>query len=204
MTNEKIKLNGNCEGKAKEIERKILDAALEVCKKGEGALFVIGENVKYEKLIQYNFQPFNVLDKGGVKILTGIAMIDGAVIIDKEGNVKEYAVLIKNSKAFMGYGTRHAAAIKASQNGNTAILCSEEEKKVKIFKNGKYVMQIDSLEKGIEKKTNHIAIMLETLGAGLVGTVGAVTVAPTLGVALLPGVIVFGGSYYALKKFFKF
>jgi DNA integrity scanning protein DisA with diadenylate cyclase activity len=186
--------------KAKEIERKILDAALEVCKKGEGALFVIGENVKYERLIQHKIEPFNVLDKGGVKILTGIAMIDGAVIINKEGSVVDYAVLIKNSRAFLGYGTRHAAALKASKNGNTAILCSEEEKKIKIFKNGKYIMQVDSLEKGIDKKTDHIATILETLGAGLLGTIGVAAVAPPLGVALLPGVIVFGGSYLALKK----
>jgi hypothetical protein len=127
-------------------------------------------------------------------------MIDGAIIINSEGIVQDYGAMIKKTKPLLGYGTRHAAAITASKNNNTAILCSEEEKKVKIFKNGKYLMQLDTLEKGIEKDTQKIVTMLETIGAGFIGTVGVATIAPTLGIALLPGVVIFGGSYYAIKK----
>ncbi|MEK6936203.1 MAG: diadenylate cyclase [Nanoarchaeota archaeon] len=188
---------------SKNIEQIIIKIALEICQKGEGALFVIGNNIDYEKLINYEFQPFNVMDKGGNKILVGLGMIDGAVIINKKGDVEAYAVMIKNSIAYTGFGTRHAAAIAASKNNNTSILCSEEERKVKIFKNGKYIMQIDALEKGIENKTSSIATMLETIGAGFIGSVGAVALAPALGIALLPGVVIFGGSYYAIKKIFK-
>jgi len=89
--------------------------------------------------------------------------------------------------------------MSASKNNNTSILCSEEERKIKIFKNGRYVMQIDALEKNIEKKTTNIATMLETIGAGFIGSIGAATLAPTLGIALIPGVVIFGGSYYAIK-----
>ncbi len=187
------------QSKSNQIEQAVLEIALEIAKKGEGALFVIGENISYEKLVSQRLKSFNVLDKGARKILVGLAMIDGAVIIDRGGYTKAYGVMIKNTKAFRGYGTRHSAAITSSKNKNTSILCSEEERKIKIFKNGKYVMKVDALEKGIEKRTHSIATMLETLGAGLIGTVGVTTLVPTLGIALLPGVVIFGGSYYTVK-----
>ena len=187
----------------KKIEQEILKVAIDVAKKGEGALFVIGTKVNYERLLKQKFTSFNILEKGSRKILTSLAMIDGAVIIDKKGNVKAYGAMIKKTRAHKGYGTRHAAALTASKNNNTSILCSEEEKKIKIFKNGRYVMQIDALEKNIEKQTNSIATMLETIGAGFIGTIGAATLVPTLGISLIPGVIVFGGSYYAIKSVLK-
>lgn len=187
--------------KPESIEEKIIKIGIEIAQSGEGALFVIGENIKYEKLIQKNFTDLNILEKGAEKILKGLAIIDGAVILDKEGNLITYGALIKNAKAFIGFGTRHAAAITASRNGNTSILVSEEERKVKIFKDGKYIMQIDALQKNIQKETSLIAKALESTGAGVIGTIGAATLAPTLGVALLPGIILFGGSYFAIKSF---
>ncbi|MBU2576409.1 MAG: DNA integrity scanning protein DisA nucleotide-binding domain protein [Nanoarchaeota archaeon] len=187
----------------KNVEQVVIESAIELAKKGEGALFVIGEDLKYEKLLNQEFKPFSVLNEGARKLLVGLAMIDGAIIITKEGMVVEYGVLIKNSRAFLGYGTRHAAAVTASKKGNTAILCSEEERKVKIFRDGKYIMKIDALEKGIEKKTKRIVTMLETIGAGFVGVIGVATIAPTIGIALIPGVVIFGGSYYAVKRILK-
>jgi DNA integrity scanning protein DisA with diadenylate cyclase activity len=195
-----MELNKESKDLHKKIEQEILDVAIEVSKKGEGALFIIGDKVNYERLLTQEFKPFNVLDKGARKLLVGLAIIDGAVVIDNKGLVKDYGALIRGAKAFTGYGTRHSAAITASENNNTAILCSEEEKKVKIFKNGKYVMQIDALEKGIETKTSSIATMLETIGAGFIGTVGVAALAPALGIALIPGVVIFGGSYLAIKS----
>ena len=184
----------------KKIEEKILKIALALTKKEEGALFVIGEKVKYERLLKQKFKSFNVLDIGADKLLKGLAIIDGAIIIDPKGNIKDYGAMIKKARAFKGFGTRHAAALTASKENKTSILCSASEKKVKIFKNGRYVMQIDALEKNIEKKASNIATMLETIGAGFIGTIGAATLAPTLGLALIPGVIIFGGSYYAIKS----
>ena len=187
----------------KKIEEKILKVAIEIAKQGEGALFVIGDKVEYERLLKQKFEAFSVFDKGAEKILKSFGIIDGAVIIDKKGIVKEYGVMIKKARAFVGYGTRHAAAMTASKKRNTAILCSEEEQKVKIFKNGKYIMQIDALQKNVEKSVPRISTMLESLGAGLLGTIGAASLAPALGIALIPGVLVFGGSYYAIKKILK-
>lgn len=184
----------------KKIEEVILNAAIDIAKNGKGALFVIGSNVKYEKLLKQRLEPFSVFSKGAEKLLKSLGTIDGAVIIDKKGKVIEYGVMIKGTKAFVGYGTRHAAAMTASKNNNIVILCSEEEQKVKIFKDGKYVMQIDALQKNVEKSVPRISTTLESLGAGFLGTIGVASLAPALGIALIPGVLVFGGSYFAIKK----
>ncbi len=185
------------------IQEKILKIAIEIVKDGKGALFIIGDNLKYEKMYEQKLSPFGIFDRGAEKVLKGLAVIDGAVIIDKKGNVKDYGVMIKKTGAVIGYGTRHAAALTGSMNNNISILCSEEERKVKIFKNKKFVMQIDALQKDIEKNVPKISTLLESLGAGFVGTIGAVTLAPTLGIALIPGVLIFGGSYFAIKKIIK-
>lgn len=187
----------------KEIEEKILGVAIEIAKRGEGALFVIGNNVKYEKLMKQKIQKFNIFDVGSNKLLKSLAIIDGAMIIDSHGNLLEYGALIKHTKPLIGFGTRHAAALVASKNNNIAILCSEEERKVKIFKDGKYIMQIDPLEKDVEKHIPEITKILESIGAGLLGTIGTSLLAPTLGIALIPGVIIFGGSYYAINYIMK-
>jgi len=185
----------------KKIKEKILVIAIELAKKGYGALFVItvGSNVEYSKLIKQNIPPFSIFKPGADKLLKSIATIDGAVIINKEGMVENYGVMIKKSKPFVGYGTRHAAAMTACKNKNLVILCSEEERKVKIFRDGKFIMQVDALEKNIEKNIPELVTVLESVGAGFIGTVGTITLAPALGIALIPGVLIFGGSYYAIK-----
>lgn len=189
--------------KLKKIEEKILKLAINLAKKGDGALFVIGENIEYHSLMKQKLQPFNLFEKGSEKILRSLATIDGAVIIDREGNVTSYGAMIKKTKPYTGYGTRHAAAMTASKKKNISILCSEEEKKVKIFRDGKFIIQIDALEKDVEKKISQIATVLESLGAGFVGAIGAVALVPALGIAFIPGVIIFGGGYYAAKSIIK-
>ena len=189
--------------KLKDIEEKIIKIGIEIAREGNGALFVIGEKVDYEKLMKHKFGKLNIFDKGAEKILKGLAVIDGAVIINKEGDLIAYSVLIKKAKAFVGFGTRHAAAMTASKNGNISILISEEERKIKVFKEGKYLMQIDPLQKNVEKEIPLMTKVLESTGAGIIGTIGTAVLAPTLGVALIPGIIVFGGSYFAIKSFFE-
>lgn len=191
--------------KIQEIEQKIIKIAIEVAKTGDGSLFVINLSgkINYEKLVKPKFTMFNIFEKGAEKTLKGLAVVDGAIILDKNGNLIEYGALIKNTRPFVGFGTRHAAAITASKNGNMSILASEEERKVKIFRDGKYIMQIDALQKNIEKETPIISRVLESTGAGLIGTLGTAVLAPTLGVALIPGIIIFGGSYFAIKSFLE-
>jgi hypothetical protein len=189
--------------KTKKIEEQVLEVAIELARKGEGALFVIGEKINYEKLIKQKLQKFSVFDKGARKLLVSLATIDGAVILNPAGDVLDYGAMIKKLKAYPGYGTRHAAAFSASKDNNISILVSEEERKVKIFKNGKFIMQLDALQKNIEKQIPQVSGVLESIGVGFIGTIGASVLIPTLGITLLPGVIIFGASYFAIRELFN-
>mgnify|MGYP001589352751 CR=1 FL=1 len=64
-------------------------------------------------------------------------------------------------------------------------------------------MQVDSLQKNVEKDIPLMSKILESTGVGFIGTIGTVALAPTLGVALIPGIVLFGGSYFAIKSFFE-
>lgn len=182
------------------VEKKLIEIALRIAKKGEGCLFVIGMP-EYETLIKQKITGINIFDE--TKLIEGLAKIDGACIVTEKGILIAYGALIKNTKAFANYGTRHAAAYTASKFG-ISILASEEERKVKIFKNGKLVIQLDALEKGIEGRAAEAVSLLEAIGFGTLGAIGTTLLVPAIGITLLPGILVFGGSYYALKSLLKF
>ncbi|MFA5173760.1 MAG: DNA integrity scanning protein DisA nucleotide-binding domain protein [Candidatus Pacearchaeota archaeon] len=180
--------------KIKELKELLMQVGLRIAKRGEGALIVIGE-VEYKPLVEQSVPPFNVIENP--KLLESLALIDGAVILDKKGFMKAYGVMIKSRATIKNYGTRHSAAMSAAKNPeNLVILISEEDKKVKILKDSKMIMQIDALQKGVEQSVPGAIRVLESVGAGTIGTVGAGILAPTLGVALLPGILIFGSAYY--------
>ncbi len=186
----------------RKLEEKLIQIAIKLARKGEGALFVIvlGKKPAFKTLVKQNVKPFNILHGKNEKLIESLATIDGSLIINREGKLLAYGAMIKNTTPFRGFGTRHAAALTASKNGNIVILSSEEERKVKIFKNGRYIMQLDALEKNIEKSVSSASKFLESIGAGFLGAVGAATLLPGLGITIIPGVIIFGGSYYAIKS----
>ena len=180
--------------KSKELEETLVQVGLRIAKRGEGALFVVGE-VEYKILIDQNVPPFHAVENP--KLLESLALIDGAVIINKNGLVEAYGAMIKSKFSFKNFGTRHSAALSASKKpGNLAIIISEEDRKIRIMKEGKVIMQIDALQKDVEKSVPKAMQFLESIGAGTIGTIGTGILVPSLGIALLPGVILFGSAYY--------
>src|SRR3989338_2470399 len=147
--------------KMKELEEFLIHIGLKIAKRGEGALFVVG-NVRYKPLVDQTVPQFKVLDNP--KLLESLAIMDGAVIINKKGRMKAYGVMIKSTKTFRNFGTRHSAAISASKAGNLVVIVSEEDKKVKILRDGRMVMQIDSLQKNVEKSVSQAVKLLESIG----------------------------------------
>ena len=181
-----------------QIEEVIVEVALKIAKRGEGALFVIGE-VDYETLVDQNIPSFKIVNNP--KLLESLALMDGAIIINKDGFLKAYGAMIKSTSILKNFGTRHSAGVTASKNSkNFVAIVSEEDKKIRILREGKIVMQIDALQKDIEKSVSQVVKLLESIGAGTIGTVGASILVPSWGLALLPGVIIFGSTYY-LSKF---
>lgn len=186
----------------KDISKKLQELLIQVClriaKRGEGALFVVG-TASYKTLVEQTVKSFNVLDNP--KLLESLALMDGAVIIDPQGKMEAYGALIKTTKVFKNFGTRHSAAMSASlkDKDNLVVLVSEEDRKVRIFKEGKMIMQIDALEKNVEKSVHDAVNILESIGAGAIGAVGTGLLVPGLGLALVPGIVVFGSAYYLTK-----
>ncbi len=189
--------------KIKEIEETLLQVGLRIAKRGEGALFVVGE-VEYKPLVDQTVPPF--LISKNPKLLESLALMDGAVIINFDGFVEAYGVRIKSKKVLKNFGTRHSAAISSAKGNNLVVVVSEEDKKVKVLRRGKMVMQMDALQKGVEKNVSNAVNVLESVGAGTIGTIGTSILIPTMGITFLPGVILFGSVYYlgkALSKKFK-
>ena len=183
---------------AKEIEEKIIEVGLRIARRGEGALIVLG-NAKFKPLVEQKVPPLKITDN--LKLLESLALIDGAVIINHEGVMENYGVMIESKETMQDYGTRHSAGLNASLNkGTTAFVISEEDRKIRIFKEGKIVLQIDALEKGIEKRTSEIGGILASVGAGTIGTLGLGVLIPNIGLTLIPGVLIFGSTYFLLKK----
>lgn len=188
--------------KLKKIEEVLIHTGIEIAKKDEGALFIISNKCNYKKLLKQKIEQFSIFEKGAPKLLLSIAMIDGAVVLNPEGKVIQYGAKIESKGVFKGYGTRHAAAYSASKNPNTvAILVSQEEKKIKIFKEGKIIVQVDALQKGVEKQISKANELLESIGIGTLSTLGVTALAPALGITIVPGIILFGTPYYLIRKY---
>jgi len=185
----------------KKLEEALIQVGLRIAKRGEGALFVVGD-VEYKPLVDQTVPPFKVSENP--KLLESLALIDGAVIIDKQGFLRAYGVMIKAKRTFKNFGTRHSAGISASmKKGNLVVVISEEDRKLRILKDGKMIMQIDALQKNAEKSISKVVNILESIGAGTIGTIGTSLLVPALGIALLPGIIVFGSAHYLIKLLLK-
>ncbi len=182
----------------RQVEKTLINVGLRIAKRGEGALFVVGE-IDYKPLVEQKVPAFDIINNE--KLLESLAIIDGAVIIDKRGMMRAYGVMIKSTKTLKGFGTRHSAGVSASlgKKVSLVVLVSEEDKKIRILKNGKMIMQIDALQKDVEKSVSTAVELLESIGAGTLGTIGTTLLIPALGISLLPGIIVFGSAYYLGK-----
>ena len=182
------------------IEKRLIDSAIRIVKGGEGCLYVIqiGE-LSYEPLIKNDLDKFSIMEDAQQKRMDILAKTDGACIINQEGELIAYGQKINETKSFEGYGTRNSAAFSASLLGNISIMGSQEQKKVKIFKQGGIVMQIDCLEKDVEKNTDKAVSLLSSIGIGTIGAIGTSLAIPALGVMLIPGIIIFSGSHYLIN-----
>lgn len=192
----KKKISPKKDKELKKLQEILIEVGLRIAKRGEGALFVVGD-VEHSTLVEQSVPPFKVTENP--KLLESLALMDGAVIIDKSGIMKAYGAMIKTTKTFRNFGTRHSAALTAAKGNNLVVIVSEEDKKIKILKKGKLIMQIDALQKNVESDVSKAVELLESIGAGTIGTIGTSLLVPTLGITLLPGIIIFGSAYYLGK-----
>lgn len=187
-------------GKMHDIEEVLIKVGLRIAKRDEGALFIVGD-AKYDALVAQTVPPFDITKDP--KLLESLALMDGAVMIGHDGFMKAYGVRIRTTKTLKNFGTRHAAGFSAATGDNLVVVVSEEDKEIRILKKGKMIMQIDAKLKNVGKSVPEAVNILESVGAGTIGAVGASLIVPTLGVAMLPGILVFGSVYYIGKRLKK-
>lgn len=185
-----------------QIEKVIIETCIRIGRRGEGAIIILGE-AKYKPLVEQRVMSFKVTDNP--KLLESLCLMDGAVILKLDGTLEAYGVKLQNGlDVIRNFGTRHSSAMYASQKrGTTAFVVSEEDRKVRIFKEGKIILEVDSMTKGIEKKTSEITKVLECVGIGTMSVIGAGLLAPVVGIAIVSGVTVFvaaTGVSYFIKK----
>lgn len=191
--------------RVQQIQKLCIDMAIDIVKAGEGGLFVIGETKHFSTLFPNFFEGQNVtvFDKGMNKVLVKLGQIDGAVVINSAGKILAYGAHLSRQSPLQGHGTRHAAAKGIStQPGITAVLASQEGKVVRIFKNGVQLIEINPYTKGVETQMDKVVSFINRPEAALV--TGAAVGSTVLGIALLPGIVVFAGSYYIANKIFNF
>lgn len=183
-----------------EVYNTILEMSKDIARKNLGALFVIAPKNKfrgtYEPLYPELVKGHYLNEKGIKIIIEKLAELDGAFIIAEDGELITFGARIKKSASIPGYGTRHAAAagITITLPEATAICVSEEVAWIRVFQNGKILLEMDSsetprsvMQNVVNFITDHDTTILTTAGAtGLI-----------LG-GFLPVVIV-SGTYLAIK-----
>lgn len=197
------------------LEEEIINVCIKIAKRGEGAMFILGDNLTdFEFLVNQEIKRFNIIDNP--KTTESLALQDGAVWIDTNGFIKGYAIAMTRIIPERNRGTRHASAVYASKNGNKVFLVSQEEKIIKIYYKSSLLMEINSLKEKIEYKTKEVVNILENMGIGGMATIATATASPALynsifglsqttplGLAILPGIVVFGSIGYIIRLLAK-
>ena len=189
----------NVHSKKEEVYNFLLETSKEIAKKKLGALFVIGEKRKfrriYEPLYPQVIESHRIFEKGAKELILKLAELDGSFLISDDGTIIAFGARIIKSKALPGFGTKHAAAvgITAHIKNSCAILVSEETQWIKVFKNGKIILEMDS-SKTPETVMRNVVAFLTDNDTALLATAGAS--AAIMG--FIPVVIV-SGTYLAIK-----
>jgi hypothetical protein len=177
-----------------------LDTAKEISKKKLGALFVVSPKNQfkglYEPLYPQAISSSKIFDKGANELIIKLAELDGAFLIGDDGEIIAFGARIKKSKALPGYGTKHAAARGMTKHisNSTAILISEENNWIKVFKKGQIILELDSNENTPEPITKKIVSLITDNDTALIATAG-ISAALT---GFIP-VVVVSGTYLVIK-----
>ena len=178
----------------------ILQIAETIAKEKKGALFVLGSKSgfrkTYEPLFPQILHDRSISEKGMKDIIEKLATLDGAVLLTHQGTLIANGVRLKRRKEVLGFGKKHAAAagITASVKNSTAVLISEEIHWVKIFQNGKIILELDPATKTPRKIHNKIISFITKKDTALLTAAGAS--AALLGLA---PTLVIGGTYLIVK-----
>jgi len=177
-----------------------------------GSLFVIELNDRkknqyytkvFETINSETGRPLSVKNDSDMHVLAHLAKLDGAMIIDSKGEMKEFGATLKNENTFFGHGKRHAFALGTSKlDGIVCVLSSEEDKHVRLFSNGVCIMDIDSKTRLPASTRQKVLDVLDTPLSKILIASGIATSILTLNP--IPAIITITGTsvivHYGLDK----
>ncbi len=199
-----------------------IDSIIEKCidlsyGQAEGCLFAI-ETAKpskqyykrHEEIYKSKGKKLSVLNKNDRIIIKNLARIDGAMIISKHGELLNVGATLIYSKNFAGHGKRHAFSIGTTKlvPEVVCILASEEDRKIRTFKNGLCITEIDAETKLKLSTKRKVVELLTSKTAGILIAGGIATSLLTLNP--IPAIVTITGTqivtrvgFDRLKEFFK-
>lgn len=127
----------------------VMQLTTEMAKDRKGSFVVLTKediSSKYEMLYPDLFKGknINLKDKETKTLIMNLLLMDGAVVMDYSGKIITYGAKIKKTKIFLGHGTRHSAARGISEIKDVlAIISSEEDGRIRVFKQGKLIGEIN-------------------------------------------------------------
>ena len=182
----------------------LVDMSMEFGREKKGSMFVVTQSdiKKYYKLLYpdlFTGRNINIHDKSAEIVVKTLADLDGATILDEEGNILAYGAQITKTSPYKGHGTRHSAALGISGiQGTISIVSSEEDGCVRIFRNGITLVEINPFTKTPPTLSERIADLITSTHIPLLGGGSLASVA--LGVNPFVAAIVFTGSYIATRR----
>lgn len=139
-----------------------------------------------------------IKDKAIQALVQKLAELDGAIVVGTDGKVIANGVEIVKTRNFPGHGMRHAAAFGiASLPGVIAIVTSEEDHCVRVFRDARVFIEINPLTKAPPTFAERVAQLVTSPHISIIGGGGLASL--LLGVNPLAAAIVFTGSYIATK-----
>lgn len=172
--------------------------------KKKGSLFVITNNSKifsnYETLYPdlFSNKYINIERREVQTLLNYLSDMDGAIILKEDGLIIDYGAKIKQTEVLLGHGTRHSAALGISKLKDCmAILSSEEDGKVRIFKDGVLTIELDPTTGKKLKLITKIAHLLSRKELQIATSGGLASL--FIGLNPLVAGIIFTGSYVITK-----
>lgn len=188
----------------KDIVKLLIDMAMEFGQDKKGSFFIVtSRNLKNEYTWLYTNileeTKVNVKNKRMLPLIQKLAELDGAIIVDDKGYLLAYGAQIKKTKIYRGHGTRHSAALGVSTiPGTLAIISSEEDGAVRIFRNGLTLVEINPFTQTPPTLSEKVADLVTSHSVPLIGSGGIAALA--LGVNPFVAAIVFTGSYIMTKS----
>lgn len=201
-------------------EKEVLSCCMDIAFKSvqHGCLFVVDLNKKrrydyytkvFESIIRKDGKPLSVTNHTDGPVIKHMAEIDGATVIEKNGDMREFGVTLKKHRTFFGHGKRHAFALGTSKIKNiVCILASEEDKHIRLFREGICVADIDAKTRMPANTKQKVVDIIDSPLSKVLVASGIATSILTLNP--IPAIVTITGSsvivsfgFDKIKKFFK-